>query len=74
MIDGVWGGVLTRGVAYGTGCSYPGGSYSGTMPADTNEDSGISFAELSSYCKNYAGDRQSVLSYSASPNYVLFFR
>ena len=74
MIDGVWGGVLTRGVAFGTGCSYPGGSYSGSMPADTNNDYGISFTELATYCKNYAGDRQNVLSYSASPNYIIFSR
>lgn len=67
MIDGVWGGVMTRGIAFGTGYSYPEGVYSGTMPADTNGDDGISFSELAAYCKNYAGDRQNVLSYSASP-------
>lgn len=74
QIDGVWGGVLTRGIAYGTGCTYPGGIYSGSMPADTNLDNGISFSELATYCSNYAGDTQHVLSYSASSNYIFIQR
>lgn len=74
QVDGVWGGLLTRGIANGTGCSFPAGVYSGAMPADTNADNGISFFELASYCKQYTGDQQQVLSYSASPNYVIIQR
>lgn len=74
MINGVWGGVLTRGIANGTGTSYPDGNYSGSMPADINDDSGLSFLELADFCKEYAGDKQNVLSYSASPNYMIIRR
>ena len=44
------------------------------MSADTNSDNGISFSELASYCKTYAEERQNVLSYSSSPNYIMFSR
>lgn len=74
MIDGIWGGILTKGIAYATGCSYPDGIYSGSMPADINADYGISFSELKECCQDYAGDRQTVLGYSASPDYVFFRR
>lgn len=74
QIDGIWGGVLTRGIAAAVGCSYPDGNYSGSMPADTNEDSCISFSELESYCKTYAIDSQTVLSYSNTPGLKLFLR
>lgn len=72
--DGIWGGVLTRGIAYSLGCSFPGAAYQGSMPADLNADDCISFLELAGSCRSYAGTRQSVLSYSASPNSIFFRR
>lgn len=74
QINGVWGGALTRGVAHGTGCSFPGGVYSGAMPADTNSDNSIGFGELADSCKEFASGWQHVMSYSASPDYVIFIR
>ncbi len=74
QIDGVWGGVLTRAIAEGTGCTYPGGVYGGTMKADISRNNKLSFDELAGYCKDYAVENQNVLSYSAKPGAVLFSR
>lgn len=71
---GVWGGILTRGFASGLGSGYPGGNYSGSMPADSNLDCKICMSEIASYCREYAAAYQNVQSYSASPWYTLFSR
>ena len=74
QIDGVWGGVLTRAIASGAGCTFPGAAYTGSMPADSDSDNALSFSELAAYCKSYAEDKQHVLSYSAFPLYDIFQR
>ena len=71
MIDGVWGAVLTRGIAGGCGLAFPGADKIGEAAADENGDEAISFSELSDFCKEYAGDRQHVLSYIGSSDIIL---
>ncbi len=74
MIDNIWGGVLTRGIAFANGCSYPDAQYSGNLPADNNDDNSLNFGELSEYCKEYAADSQTVMSYSAGLDMIVFMR
>ena len=57
-IDNQSGGMLTKGIAEGTGCSFPDGVYGGSMPADYNHDNLVSFGELAKYCEDYADRRQ----------------
>ena len=74
QINGVWGGVLTRAFAQAMGCTYPGGIYSGAMPADDDADDALTYAELASYCKSYASAHQNVQSYSGTAEYIMFSR
>ncbi len=51
-INGVIAGVFSYAFISGAGCSYPGGSYSGRMPADYNYDRKITLAEMYSYARS----------------------
>ena len=74
FLDGIWGGVLTRGIADAVGCRYPGGDYLGDMPADFNENSSVSFMELADYCIEYVAGRQKAMCYYGSGDMDLFIR
>ncbi|MBP3902730.1 MAG: caspase family protein [Blautia sp.] len=51
-INGAYGGVFTRYFVGGAGCSFPGGSYTGKIPADKNSDKKVTLTEMWSYTRN----------------------
>lgn len=61
------GGALTKGVVQGAGCSFPSGSFSGSIRADSNGDRRVSLNELHTYASRYVydemGTRQHVSCY-----------
>ena len=68
--EGLWGGLLTKGIVKGAGFGYASGDWSGSLPADANGDGEVSLGECADYCQNYVEDRQHVLSWpvgSAEP-------
>ena len=44
-----WGGALSKGVVAAAGCSFPSGSYTGSIPGDTNKDRKLTLKELYVY-------------------------
>ena len=48
-INGVCGGALTRTFTAGAGCTFPGGTFSGRIPADHNGDRKLTLNEMYSY-------------------------
>lgn len=50
-INGIWGGAFTRNFVQGAGCSFPGGSYTGRIPCDSNNDKKVSLKEMYTYTR-----------------------
>lgn len=74
LLDGVWGGMLTRAVADALGCAYPSGEWRGAMPADANADSALSLQELYPWCRSCAQQHQHVLAWPSASQRPLFQR
>ncbi len=74
-IDGYAGGLMTGMLARGAGCSYPNGSYSGSMPADNNSNGKLTLAEIYSYVQGRVSGKQTTTVYpSTSSSYNVFIR
>ena len=70
-------GRFTAAVIKGLGCSYPNGTYSGSMPADKNGDKQITLKELYDYAYNTAlnwGSTAQHAQYYGSDSEVMFTR
>ena len=70
-------GRFTAAVIKGLGCSYPNGTYSGSMPADRNGDKKITLSELYNYAYNTAlnwGSTAQHAQYYGSDSEVMFTR
>ena len=64
--NGVYGGLFTRYFVQGTGCSFPGGNYSGRIPCDTNYDRKITLKEMYTYT------RRNVLAYNGNQHVTCY--
>lgn len=49
--NGIYGGLFSRYFVQGAGCSYPGGSYGGYIPSDTDYDGKITLKEMYTYTR-----------------------
>lgn len=58
--DGVWGGLLTKGIVSGNGFAFLSANYLGEGPADQDHDLVVTLAECKMYCQNWAGDIQHI--------------
>ena len=70
-------GRFTAAVIKGLGCKYPNGTYSGSMPADSNGDKKITLSELYKYAYNTAlnwGSTAQHAQYYGPDSEVLFSR
>jgi hypothetical protein len=70
-------GRFTAAVIKGMGCTYPNGTYSGSMPADKNGDKQITLKELYDYAYNTAlnwGSTAQHAQYYGSDSEVMFTR
>ena len=70
-------GRFTAAVIKGLGCKYPNGTYSGSMPADSNGDKKITLSELYNYAYNTAlnwGSTAQHAQYYGPDSEVLFSR
>ena len=70
-------GRFTAAVIKGLGCSYPNGTYSGSMPADRNGDKKITLSELYNYAYNTAlnwGSTAQHAQYYGPDSEVMFTR
>ena len=70
-------GRFTAAVIKGLGCSYPNGTYSGSMPADKNGDKQITLSELYNYAYNTAlnwGSTAQHAQYYGPDSEVMFTR
>ena len=70
-------GRFTAAVIKGLGCKYPNGTYSGSMPADSNGDKKITLSELYKYAYNtalYWGSTAQHAQYYVPDSEVLFSR
>ena len=47
----IWGGALTRAIAEATGCTFPAGSYKGSIPADSDKNKKLTLKELYGYVR-----------------------
>ena len=72
MIDGVWGGLLTRGISAAVGRSFADGSWVVPAPADADADGILTMRDLYNYCVNYTGDSQTVHCYEGHVGTRLF--
>ena len=69
--DGIWGGLLTRGISESVGRAFGGGWY-GTYPADTDGNNLIAMSELYAFCQSYAAGAQDVQCYVGYENATVF--
>ena len=67
-------GLFTKTFVEGCGSGYPGGSYTGSIPCDSNGDSKISVSEIYNYVKTITGYKQSAQCYAANMSEVMFMR
>ena len=70
-IDGMWGGLLTRGISESVGRAFGGGWY-GMYPADTDGNHRIAMSELYAFCQSYAAGAQNVQCYVGYENATVF--
>ena len=76
------GGMLTYCIIKALGCGYPDGSYTGSMPADTNGDKALTLGELKPFADklreeikaNFPGASTQVFQYFGDNDRVLFSR
>lgn len=72
MINGIWGGALTRTIVQGAGCSFPSGSWNGGwIPADKNSDNKLTLNELYTYSSSNVMSRQTVSCYPTGSSSVV---
>ena len=67
-------GLFTKTFVEGCGSGYPGGSYTGSIPCDSNGDSQISVSEIYYYVKSITGNKQHAQCYAADMSEVMFMR
>ena len=67
-------GLFTKTFVEGCGSGYPGGSYTGSIPCDSNGDSKISVSEIYGYVKSITDDDQHAQCYAANMSEVMFMR
>lgn len=74
-INGIWGGAFTRSFVKGAGCSFPGGSYTGRILCDSNNDKKVSLKEMYSYTRRNVSamkSEQHVTCYPYGSSGVIF--
>lgn len=74
QIDGIWGGLMTRGISAGLGFAYPSSIYTIEIPADSDSNGLVSLNELYSYCNGYIDERQNIQVYPSGNSIILFNR
>lgn len=73
--EGGSAGEMTYFLTKGAGNRYPNGSYSGSMPADTNKNGRLTLAEIYRYVDDNAGGDQTTIVYpSTTSGYNVFIR
>lgn len=70
-INGVWGGLLTRGISAAAGRDYNSGTWSSAMAADSNASGALTLQELYRYCASFVNGQQNVQVYPEASDLVV---
>ena len=65
-------GRFTAALIKGMGCNYKKGTYKGSMPADKNNDKGVTVKELYNYIKSQVGKKQTTGYYADNTGEIMF--
>lgn len=80
LSGGVYGGKFARAFVAGAGCSFPSGSFTGSIPCDSNSDKKITLTEMYNYTRAKClidsgyGDVQHVERYPEGSNAIIMRR
>ncbi len=74
-VDGVWGASGVRAVVAAAGCTFPAGSFRGSIPADANKDKKLSLKELYVYASaEVDGGGQHIDCYPRNSNAIVMVK